>query len=153
RFPGGHGEALVCALVRSHHRGPSMPSPLADPPTPPPPVPPRPPLPLAGLLGITAVAIVTRLAVLPRATEGTMDPDAAHVMNVARCFARGQGFSNPAAWPAWMQPAQLPMPETFKEPGYAFLIFLLGRTGLPMFQAGQLISLLAGVLAPGLTFG
>jgi 4-amino-4-deoxy-L-arabinose transferase-like glycosyltransferase len=74
-----------------------------------------------------------------------MDPDAAHFLNIARSFASGQGFSNPAAWPAWIDPRTLPMPETLKEPAYPWLIRHLGST----FAAGQAIWLLAGVLVRG----
>ena len=81
-------------------------------------------------------------------TESRMPPDAAHFLNIARCFERGQGFSNPAAWPAWMQPHRLPMPETFKEPGYPYLISRLTLAGADPFRAGQDLSLLAGLMLP-----
>jgi 4-amino-4-deoxy-L-arabinose transferase-like glycosyltransferase len=77
-----------------------------------------------------------------------MDPDAAHFLNIARAFESGQGFSNPAAWPAWIKPASLPMPETFKEPGYPWLIAQLTRPLGGAFRAGQLLSLLSGALLP-----
>ena len=79
------------------------------------------------LLGVLALALLPRLAELPHFREDNLGPDPAHVLNVARCFERGQGFSNPAAWPAWVRPARLPMPETFKEPGYSWLIAQAAR--------------------------
>jgi len=101
---------------------------------------------------IGALALAARLVALPVSTEANMDPDAAHFMNVARCFARGQGFSNPAAWPAWMKPEKLPMPETFKEPGYPWAISVLTPLVGGSFRAGQLLSLLAGLAIPLLTW-
>jgi len=100
------------------------------------------------LLGVLALALLPRLAELPHFREDNLGPDPAHVLNVARCFERGQGFSNPAAWPAWVRPARLPMPETFKEPGYSWLIAQAARAGASPFRAGQAISLLAGLLLP-----
>jgi len=94
---------------------------------------------------VMIVALGARLAVLPHSTERTMDPDSAHLMNVARCFERGQGFSNPAAWPAWMRPERLPMPETFKEPAYSWTIAQLAAPMGGEFPAGVLISFLAGL--------
>ena len=98
------------------------------------------------------MTLAARLAVLPHSTVDNMDDDSAHFMNVARCFARGQGFSNPAAWPAWMKPERLPMPETFKEPGYPWAIARLTPIAGSPFRAGQLISLLAGLLTPFLVW-
>lgn len=97
---------------------------------------------------IAAVALAARLLALPGSTEGNMDPDGAHLLNVARCFERGQGFSNPAAWPAWMKPERLPMPETFKEPAYPWLIARLRPWVGGAFRTGVLISLLSGLLLP-----
>ena len=98
------------------------------------------------LLLILAVALVARLFALPASTERTMDPDSAHLMNVARCFERGQGFSNPAAWPAWVKPERLPMPETFKEPAYPYTVAKLAPLVGGEFRAGLLIALLSGLL-------
>ena len=78
---------------------------------------------------------MTRLVVLPHSTELNMDADAPHFMNVARCFERGQGFSNPSAWPAWMKPERLPMPETFKEPAYPWAIAKLTPLTKSPFRA------------------
>jgi len=100
------------------------------------------------LVVIALATLLPRFAELPTARENRMPPDAAHFLNVARCFERGQGFSNPAAWPAWMKPVSLPMPETFKEPGYPWLISRAARAGAPPFQAGLALSLLAGLLLP-----
>jgi len=80
--------------------------------------------------------------------DTNMQPDTAHFLNVARCLDRGQGLSNPAAWPAWLRPARLPMPDTWKEPGYPWLIATLARAGIEPFRAGQAISLVAGLLLP-----
>jgi hypothetical protein len=104
------------------------------------------------LLLIGLVTLCGRLAVLPHSTVDNMDDDSAHFLNVARCFARGQGFSNPAAWPAWLKPERLPMPETIKEPGYPWAIAKLARLAGSPFRAGQLISLLAGLLTPFLVW-
>ena len=81
-----------------------------------------------------------------------MDADAPHFMNVARCLARGQGFSNPSAWPAWMKPEKLPMPETFKEPAYPWMISKLTPLTKSPFRAGQTISFLAGLFTPFFTW-
>ncbi len=97
---------------------------------------------------IFAVALAARLLALPGSTERSMDPDSAHLLNVARCLERGQGFSNPGAWPAWMKPERLPMPETFKEPGYPFAIAAIAPRVGGEFRAGVLISLLAGLALP-----
>ena len=97
---------------------------------------------------ILLVALATRLAVLPASHEGNMSPDAAHFLNVARCVGRGQGFSNPAAWPAWLRPERLPGPETFKDPGLPFAIAALTPLVDDPFRAGQILSLLAGLLLP-----
>jgi len=102
----------------------------------------------ASLLLILAFSLIPRLIELPKFRPDTMDADSAHFLNIARCFERGQGFSNPAAWPAWIQPARLPMPETFKEPGYPWLIAQATRAGRDPFRAGQAISLVAGLLLP-----
>ena len=108
----------------------------------------------AGMRSRAAFAWILILALLPRLAEWrvmnerNMSPDAAHFLNVARCFERGQGFSNPSAWPAWMKPDHLPMPETFKEPGYPWLIAQAARAGADPFRAAQAMSLIAGVLLP-----
>jgi len=104
------------------------------------------------LVAIGALALIARLVVWPHSTEANMDPDAAHFLNIARCFERGQGFSNPAAWPAWMRPDSLPMPETFKEPAYPWLIAKLTPLAGGGFPAGKLISFLAGLLTPLFTW-
>lgn len=107
----------------------------------------------ASLLLVFAVALAFRMVAFPGSTPSNMDPDAAHFLNVARCFERGQGFSNIGAWPAWMQPAKLPMPETFKEPGYPWLIWKLKPlTGGDPFRAGQLVSLFGGLAIPLLLY-
>jgi len=97
---------------------------------------------------VLALALGARLLALPGSTEGNMDPDSAHLLNIARCFERGQGFSNPAAWPAWMKPESLPMPETFKEPGYPYAIARLTPLAGGAFRAGLLLSMLAGLVLP-----
>jgi len=101
---------------------------------------------LVALPLIFLVALAFRLAVLPGSTPANMDADAAHFLNVARCFERGQGFSNVGAWPAWIQPEKLPHPETFKEPGYSWLIWKLKpAAGGDPFRAGQGLSLAGGL--------
>ncbi|MGH7742257.1 MAG: glycosyltransferase family 39 protein, partial [Candidatus Eiseniibacteriota bacterium] len=101
-----------------------------------------------------ALGLVLMLTLLPRIaelrvmSERNMSPDSAHFLNVARCFERGQGFSNPSAWPAWMKPDRLPMPETFKEPGYSWLIARAAQAGADPFRAAQAMSLIAGLLLP-----
>src|SRR5206468_8354184 len=97
---------------------------------------------------VVAFALAARLTALTASSERNMDPDSAHLMNVARCFERGQGYSNPAAWPAWMKPARLPMPETFKEPGYPWAIARLAPLAGSEFRAGILLSMLFGLLLP-----
>ena len=100
------------------------------------------------LLLLVLLAAIPRLAQLPAMRETNMEPDTAHFLNVARCLERGQGLSNPAAWPAWLRPARLPMPDTWKEPAYPWLIATLARAGIDPFRAGQAISLVAGLLLP-----
>ncbi len=100
------------------------------------------------LLLILLFALVVRAWLARASTPENMDPDAAHFLNIARSFATGHGFTNPAAWPAWIQPNSLPMPETLKEPGYPWLIARLGTT----FAAGQALSLVAGVLLPWVAY-
>jgi 4-amino-4-deoxy-L-arabinose transferase-like glycosyltransferase len=102
------------------------------------------------VLGLLSLAL--RLAVLPASHEGNMSADAAHFLNVARCVARGEGFSNPAAWPAWLRPERLPAPETFKDPGYPHAIAAVTPLAGDPFRAGRLISLVAGVLLPPVVF-
>ena len=97
---------------------------------------------------VLALALAARLAALPGSTERNMDPDSAHLLNVARCFERGQGYSNPAAWPAWMKPARLPMPETFKEPGYPWAIARLTPLAGGAFRAGILLAMVFGLALP-----
>src|SRR4249919_181671 len=58
---------------------------------------------------ILLFALVVRAWLARASTMENMDPDAAHFLNIARSFATGHGFTNPAAWPAWMQPQSLPM--------------------------------------------
>jgi hypothetical protein len=106
------------------------------------------PRPRVALALILAGTLVPRLAALPAMDARHMGPDSAHFLNVARCFERGQGFSNPSAWPAWMKPARLPMPETFKEPGYSWLIAQAAHGGADPFHAAQAMSLIAGLLLP-----
>lgn len=100
------------------------------------------------LVAILLFALVVRAWLAQGSSQDNMDPDAAHFLNVARSFASGQGFSNPAAWPAWFNPASLPMPETIKEPGYPWLIAQLASPLGGGFRAGQALSLVAGVLLP-----
>ncbi|HYM82290.1 MAG TPA: glycosyltransferase family 39 protein [Candidatus Limnocylindria bacterium] len=97
---------------------------------------------------ILILTVVPRLAQLPVMRESNMSPDTAHFLNVARCLQRDQGLSNPAAWPAWLQPARLPMPDTWKEPGYPWLMARFARAGIDPFRAGQAVSLIAGILFP-----
>jgi len=104
--------------------------------------------PLPVLVAIGAFALIVRVACLPAVSESNLTPDGARFLNIARCITRGEGFSTPEAWPAWMAPERLPMPETFKEPGYPFAIAALAALGVPLFAAGQWISLLAGLLLP-----
>src|SRR5262245_36124563 len=47
-----------------------------------------------------------------------------------------------------MNPASLPMPETFKEPGYPYAIAGLTPLARDPFRAAQGVSLLTGVLLP-----
>lgn len=101
---------------------------------------------------ILVVALAARLVALPGSTERMMDPDGAHLLNIARCFERGEGFSNPGGWPAWMAPERLPMPETFKEPGYPWAIAALAPRVGGEFRAAVLLSLLAGLALPFASF-
>jgi hypothetical protein len=108
----------------------------------------RPMRPLPALLVLGAFTLVVRLLCLPAVREDNLTPDGARFLNIVRCITRGEGFSTPEAWPAWMNPERLPMPETFKEPGYPFAIAALTPLARDPFRAGQWISLLAGLLLP-----
>jgi 4-amino-4-deoxy-L-arabinose transferase-like glycosyltransferase len=101
---------------------------------------------------LLAAALVVRLPILGSAREETMSADAAHFLDVARCVARGQGYSNPAAWPAWLDPARLPMPETFKDPGFPYAIAAVAPLAGGLFHGGILIALLAGLALPLVTY-
>ena len=104
--------------------------------------------PRPALLALVALTLVTRLLCLPAVREDNLTPDGARFLNLARSIGRGEGFSTPEAWPAWMNPKRLPMPETFKEPGYPFAIAALTPPLRDPFRAAQLISLLSGLLLP-----
>jgi len=97
---------------------------------------------------IAALSLAPRMVALTSSSEATMPPDAAHFLNVARCLERGQGFSTMEAWPAWIDPPRLPMPETWKEPAYPCLIAALERIGVEPYAAGRALSFLAGSLLP-----
>jgi 4-amino-4-deoxy-L-arabinose transferase-like glycosyltransferase len=104
--------------------------------------------PLPALIVVAAITLVVRIAATANVNIDNVTPDGARFINIARCLERGQGFSTPEAWPAWMNPARLPMPETFKEPGYPQAMATLRRLARTTFGAGQLVSLLAGLLLP-----
>jgi len=93
-------------------------------------------------------SLAVRLWALGGTSPDRLRPDEAHALNVARCFARGQGFSNVEAWPAWLAPARLPTPETFKEPGYPFLVAALTPNGGDHHRTAIGIALIAGMLVP-----
>jgi hypothetical protein len=107
-------------------------------------------------IAVPLILVLTGLAraiVWPAVTPDQLTPDGARFFNIARCIERGQGFSTPEAWPAWMDPERLPMPETFKEPGYPYAI---AAASVPLgspFTAAKAISLLAGLLIPLLVWG
>ncbi|MBI1798809.1 MAG: glycosyltransferase family 39 protein [Candidatus Eisenbacteria bacterium] len=109
-------------------------------------------VPFGDVFTIGLAALGARLFALPGSGPETLGPDSAHFLNVARCFVRGQGFSNVEAWPSWMHPARLPSPETFKEPAYSWLIAAGARLGCDPFATGRMIALLAGILIPWLTY-
>jgi Dolichyl-phosphate-mannose-protein mannosyltransferase len=104
--------------------------------------------PLPALLLIAILTFALRLWLLPSAVESRLTPDGARFLNIARCISRGEGFSTPEAWPVWMNPPRLPMPETFKEPGYPYAIAAVTPLTRDPFHAGLYISLLAGLLIP-----
>jgi 4-amino-4-deoxy-L-arabinose transferase-like glycosyltransferase len=81
-----------------------------------------------------------------------MTPDGARLLNLARSIERGEGYVTPEAWPAWLNPARLPTPETFKEPGYPYIIAAIKPFVGDSFRAGQVVSLLAGILLPFLAY-
>jgi len=101
---------------------------------------------------IALVTVLPRVAALPQVRIDRLTPDGARFLNLARCIRRGEGFSTPEAWPAWMNPARLPMPETFKEPGYPYAIAAATPIAGDGFRAGQWISLIAGLLIPFVVF-
>ena len=104
------------------------------------------------LLLIAAVTLATRLAALPLARADGMTPDGARLLNLARAIRSGEGFVTPEAFPAWIAPARLPMPERLKEPGYPLAVALLSRFTRDEFSAGQCVSLLAGLALPFVTW-
>ncbi len=104
------------------------------------------------LSAIFMIALAARIAVLPGVSEENMTPDGARLLNLVRSIERGEGYVTPEAWPAWLNPARLPTPETFKEPGYPYFIAAIKPITGDSFRAGQLISLLAGILLPLLTY-
>lgn len=104
--------------------------------------------PLPALLLILAVTIAFRLAALPAVGPEMLSPDGARFLNLARSLERGLGYVTPEAWPAWLEPARLPAPETFKEPGYPVAIAAAKRLVPDPFRAAQGVSLLAGLLSP-----
>src|SRR5580765_7501485 len=97
---------------------------------------------------IALVAIVPRLAALPASRLDRLTPDGARFLNLARSIDRGLGYVTPEAWPAWLDPPRLPMPETSKEPGYPYALAAASRLVHDPVRAGQWISLLAGLLLP-----
>ncbi len=104
--------------------------------------------PAVALALIALVAVVPRWLALPRVGPDTITPDGARFLNLARSIARGDGYVTPEAWPAYLAPARLPMPETFKEPGYPYAIAAVAPLAGDPLRAGQWISLLAGLLLP-----
>jgi hypothetical protein len=50
------------------------------------------------LILILLFAFLVRFWLARASTPQNMDPDAAHFLNIARSFAAGHGFTNPAAW-------------------------------------------------------
>jgi hypothetical protein len=106
----------------------------------------------AALFGIFALAVISRGVMLGRVREDNLTPDGARFLNLARCLSRGEGFSTPEAWPAWLSPARLPTAETFKEPGYSSAIAAITPVVGAPFRAGQWISLIAGLLIPWVVF-
>src|SRR5262249_53475977 len=105
------------------------------------------------LVAIVVLGALLRCLAVGATSPERLQPDEAHALNVARCFARGQGFSTTEAWPAWLAPAKLPTPETFKEPGYPWLIARLTPAGGDLRRTGQMLSLVAGILLPWLLYG
>ena len=106
----------------------------------------------AFLAVILLVAAAARFAALPQSREGNMTPDGARFLNLARSIRDGEGFVTPEACPAWLRPDSLPTPETFKEPGYPYAIAAAGSLAPNLFDAGQSVSLLAGLLIPLVTY-
>ncbi len=104
------------------------------------------------LIVILLVALAARIAALPGVSEANMTPDGARLLNLVRSIDRGEGYVTPEAWPAWLNPARLPTPETFKEPGYPYVIAAIEPFVGDSFRAGQVVSLLAGILLPFLAY-
>lgn len=104
------------------------------------------------LIVIFLVALAARIAALPGSREANMTPDGARFLNLVRSIERGDGFVTPEACPAWLNPTSLPTPETFKEPGYPYIIAAFKPFVGDSFRAGQVVSLLAGILLPLLAY-
>jgi hypothetical protein len=102
------------------------------------------------LLAIAALG--PRLVALRMAGWDTLTPDGARFLNLARSVDRGLGYVTPEAWPAWLDPPRLPMPERSKEPGYPYALAAVGKLNHDPFRAGQWISLVAGLLLPFATW-
>ena len=109
--------------------------------------------PAVAIAFLAIVALVPRLWALRQAGWETLTPDGARFLNLARSIDRGQGFVTPEAWPAWLDPPRLPMPERSKEPGYPYALAALGRLLNDPFRAGQWISLVSGLLLPFAAWG
>ena len=101
---------------------------------------------------LAIVTLVPRLWALRAAGWDNLTPDSAHYMNLARSIERGLGFVSPETWPAWLDPARLPIPETIKEPGYPYALAAVTRLARDPVRAGQWISLVAGLLLPFATW-
>ncbi len=97
---------------------------------------------------LALVSLAPRLVALPGAREDNVTPDGARFLNLTREIARGHGYVTPEAFPVWLDPPRLPMPETIKEPGYPYAMAALLPLARDPFRAGQWVSLLAGALLP-----
>ena len=103
-------------------------------------------------LAIGSVALVTQLSASVLVNKSFLTPDGAEFLDIARAIQRGQGFVTQQAWPAWLNPPQLPTPEPFKEPGYPFAIAMMASLAGGIFPAARALSLLAGLLIPFATW-
>lgn len=101
---------------------------------------------LAGLCVFYAIA---RVLIIPAdgETVNGFSHDSGYISIVAERVRDGAGFTNPAHWLLFLNPAKLPMPYHNANPGYPGLMAIVSAAfGVDVVYAGLLISALSSVL-------